>query len=162
MPLMKSMESSIIRGFSRSSVEERIAEVARRTGTDLSFALSGGLTAEGADRFVENAVGVFGMPLGIATHFIVNGQEVPVPMAIEEPSVIAAASNGARMARFGGGFFAETDPSLTAVQIEILDPAPGCRNLKTVSLFCWPGSGRRPPELLTPFCYRLRFENKDR
>lgn len=94
------------------------------TGVDLSIAANGGLGTAAADRFVENVVGTFGIPLGIATHFVINGKEVLVPMALEEPSVIAAASNAARMARFGGGFSAAADPSLMAVQIEILDPTP--------------------------------------
>ncbi len=122
---MKSLETSQLKGFSRATVSSRIDEVKRLTGVDLSPASTGGLMQEAADRFVENAVGSFGMPLGIATNFIINGQEVLVPMAVEEPSVIAAACNAARMARFGGGFVAETDPSITAVQIEVLQPKSG-------------------------------------
>ena len=121
---MQPLETSQLRGFSRAAVEERLAEVRRLTGIDLSSAAVGGLGSDEANRFVENAVGSFGLPLGIATNFIINGREVLVPMAIEEPSVIAAASNAARMARFGGGFTFEADPSIMAVQIEILDPAP--------------------------------------
>ena len=58
---------------------------------------------------IENVVGVYGLPLGIAQNFIVNGREVLVPMVIEEPSVVAGASFMARLARAGGGFFASAD-----------------------------------------------------
>jgi hydroxymethylglutaryl-CoA reductase len=104
---------------------ERRKRVTDETGVRLGEALDPGLSDALADRMVENAVGVLGIPLGIATNFIVNGREVLVPMAIEEPSVIAAASNAARMARAGGGFTAEADPSIMAAQIEILDPSEG-------------------------------------
>ena len=86
-------------------------------------ALSGqaGLTPETADHMVENAVGVYGLPLGIAQHFLVNGREVQVPMVIEEPSVIAAASYMARLARSGGGFIASADAPEMIGQMQILD-----------------------------------------
>jgi len=64
-----------------------------------------GLVLDQAEKMVENVIGMFQVPLGIATNFVIDGQEVLIPMATEEPSVIAAASNGARMARGGGGFF---------------------------------------------------------
>jgi hydroxymethylglutaryl-CoA reductase len=70
---------------------------------------------------VENVVGVFGLPLGIALNFVVNGQDVLVPMAIEEPSVIAGASFMARLARAGGGFTANTSPSEMIGQMQVLD-----------------------------------------
>ena len=124
---MKPLETSQLRGFSRASVDERLAEVRRLTGVDLSGAAVGGLSVDEANRFVENAVGTFALPLGIATNFVINDREVLVPMAVEEPSVIAAASNAARMARFGGGFSVEADPSIMAVQIEILNPAPDAK-----------------------------------
>ena len=86
-------------------------------------ALSGspGLTPEQADHMIENVVGTFALPLGIAQHFLVNGREVLVPMVVEEPSVVAAASFMARLARSGGGFTASaTDPEMTG-QIQIID-----------------------------------------
>jgi hydroxymethylglutaryl-CoA reductase len=76
-----------------------------------------------AERLIENAVGVFGMPLGVATNFIVDGRELLVPMAIEEPSVVAAASNAARMIRAGGGFRTQADEPRVMAQIELIDPA---------------------------------------
>ena len=75
----------------------------------LFAAPGGGLTLEQADKMVENVVGTYALPLGIATNFLVNGRDVLVPMVIEEPSVVAGASFAARLARAGGGFHAETD-----------------------------------------------------
>jgi hydroxymethylglutaryl-CoA reductase len=124
---MKSKGTSRLAGFYRKTLNERREQVTEETGVRLGEVLDKGLPGELAERMVENAVGVLGLPLGIATNFIVNGREVLVPMAIEEPSVIAAASNAARMARAGGGFTAEADPSLMAAQIEILSPAEGAR-----------------------------------
>ncbi len=80
-----------------------------------------GLTPAAADKMVENAVGVFGLPIGIAQNFIINGRKVWVPMAIEEPSVIAGASFMARLARSGGGFFASSDEPCMIGQMQILD-----------------------------------------
>ena len=80
-----------------------------------------GLSSGTADHMVENAVGVFGLPLGIATNFFVNGRDVLVPMAIEEPSVIAGASFAARLVREGGGFTATSDEPIMIAQVQVLD-----------------------------------------
>ena len=72
---------------------------------------------------IENVVGAFAFPLGIATNFRVNGKEILVPMAIEEPSVVAAASNSAKVARATGGFRASTTPPVMIGQIQVLDVA---------------------------------------
>ncbi|MED7947644.1 hydroxymethylglutaryl-CoA reductase, degradative [Streptomyces sp. BE303] len=82
-----------------------------------------GLTIEQADHMVENAIGVLGIPLGVATNFIVNGRDHLVPMATEEPSVIAAASNAARIARITGGFVTSVTEPLMRAQIQLLDVA---------------------------------------
>lgn len=82
----------------------RVAARWARLGPAESRALLGGLGLEGADRMVENVVGTYGVPLGIATNFRVDGRDLLVPMAIEEPSVVAAASHGAKLARALGGF----------------------------------------------------------
>jgi len=98
-----------------------------RKQTDLTEgemdALSGlaGLTPASADKMVENAIGVYGLPVGIAQHFVVNGRKVWVPMVIEEPSVIAGASFMARLARTGGGFTASSDRPCMIGQMQILD-----------------------------------------
>ena len=70
---------------------------------------------------VENAAGIYALPLGIALNFIVNGREVLVPMAIEEPSVVAGASFMARLARAGGGFTVQTTPPEMIGQMQLLD-----------------------------------------
>jgi len=80
-----------------------------------------GLSADAADHMIENAVGVFGLPLGIATNFLVNGRDVLVPMAIEEPSVVAGASFAARLIREGGGFTATSDEPVMIAQVQVLD-----------------------------------------
>ena len=91
---------------------------------DLS-ALSGkaGLTAEQADPMIENVVGVYALPLGIALNFLINNREVLVPMAVEEPSVVAGASFMAKLARQGGGFIAQADPPEMIGQIQLLEIA---------------------------------------
>ncbi len=80
-----------------------------------------GLTVEQADHMVENTVGVLGIPVGIATNFVVNGRDVLVPMATEEPSVVAAASNLARMTRTHGGFVTSSTPPVMQAQVQVLD-----------------------------------------
>jgi hydroxymethylglutaryl-CoA reductase len=113
------------RKFYEKAVPERMKEIASRT--DLSQtemdSLSGvrGLTTEQADHMVENVIGVYSLPLGVAQNFIINGREVLIPMAIEEPSVIAGASYMAKLAQAGSGFHAEVDQSLMIGQMQILD-----------------------------------------
>jgi len=84
-----------------------------------------GLLLDQADKMTENVIGMFQVPLGIATNFVIDGKEVLIPMATEEPSVIAAASNGARMAREAGGFFTSSTGPVMRAQIQatgICDP----------------------------------------
>ena len=81
----------------------------------------GGLSLDQADKMVENVVGAYALPLGIATNFVINGREVLVPMVIEEPSVVAGASFAARLARAGGGFHVEATEPLMIGQMQVLD-----------------------------------------
>lgn len=82
---------------------------------------SGGLTPASADKIVENVLGVYSLPFGVALNFQVNGRDVLVPMVVEEPSVIAAASNAAKMIRASGGFNAVTLDSLMTTQVLLYD-----------------------------------------
>ncbi|MBM3136754.1 MAG: hydroxymethylglutaryl-CoA reductase, degradative [Chloroflexi bacterium] len=111
--------------FYELSVEERLAWLEKETGLarETLNALCGqaGLTPESADHMIENVLGTFALPLGIAQNFLVNGREVLVPMAIEEPSVVAAASYMAKLARAGGGFKASSDAPEMIGQMQILD-----------------------------------------
>ena len=85
---------------------------------------NGGISFENADKMVENAISTFSLPLGIATNFKINGRDFLVPMVIEEPSVIAAASKGAKVARIHGGFTVDTKESYSIGQIQVLDVVP--------------------------------------
>jgi hydroxymethylglutaryl-CoA reductase len=119
--------TSRVPGFYRLTLAERQAELASAgllTPEELS-SLTGEapLTPEQADFMIENVVGTHALPLGIAVNFAVNGHEVLVPMAVEEPSVVAGASFMAKLARAGGGFFADTTPPEMIGQIQVLDVA---------------------------------------
>jgi hydroxymethylglutaryl-CoA reductase len=101
------MKSSRLSGFYKVTVPERRALVSEATSSDaadIERALSGGgLDADTADKFVENVLGTYALPYGVALNVRVNGHDRVVPMVIEEPSVVAAASNAAKMVRAGGG-----------------------------------------------------------
>lgn len=117
--------SSRIPGFYRLPVERRLAYLARNFGfTDnqISQLREGkALRIEHAVNMVENAIGVHGMPLGLALNFLVDNREFLVPMAIEEASIIAAASKAALMIRQDGGFTTRVDDPLMIGQIQVLD-----------------------------------------
>jgi hydroxymethylglutaryl-CoA reductase len=118
-------KSSRLPGFYNLSLEERLSELRELsdlTAEDLA-ALSGksGLSAEQADHMIENVIGIHALPLGVASNFIINGREVLVPMAIEEPSVVAGASFMAKLARPAGGFQAHTTPPEMIGQMQLLD-----------------------------------------
>jgi len=81
----------------------------------------GGIIFDKADKMVENAIGTFSLPLGIATNFTINKKDYLVPMVIEEPSVIAAASKAAKIAKIHGGFKAEADEPYSIGQIQVVD-----------------------------------------
>jgi len=110
--------SSRISGFYKLNPSEREETVRVFAGLDQEDLT---LTVERADRMIENVIGVHGLPLGVATNFTVNGRDYLVPMAIEEPSVVAGASYAARLARSGGGFQASCDEPRMIGQIQVLD-----------------------------------------
>ncbi|MFQ6058756.1 MAG: hydroxymethylglutaryl-CoA reductase, degradative [Anaerolineae bacterium] len=115
--------SSRIPGFYKLSMEERIEKVRELAGLNQEEAalLRQGLSPAQAEKMIENVVGIHGLPLGIAVNFLINGRDLLIPMAIEEPSVVAGASFAARLARAGGGFSAEATDPLMIGQIQVLD-----------------------------------------
>ncbi|MEA3559353.1 MAG: hydroxymethylglutaryl-CoA reductase, degradative [Candidatus Thermoplasmatota archaeon] len=115
---------SDITGFYKMSIEERKRKVAEEIGLDISELK--GLDIEGTDLslldgMIENVVGTFQLPLGIATNFMIDGRDHLVPMALEEPSVVAAASKAAKIARVSGGFRTTTTEPVMIGQIQITD-----------------------------------------
>ncbi|MFZ5894388.1 MAG: hydroxymethylglutaryl-CoA reductase, degradative [Myxococcota bacterium] len=132
-----SREGSRIPGFYRLSLQERRALVAERAGVELTTLAraveGGGLDVAVAEKLVENVLGTYAMPFGIALNVRVNGRDRLVPMVVEEPSVVAAASNAARMARASGGFTAESVESLMIGQVELRN-APGPRAVRALEL----------------------------
>ena len=126
------MKTSRISGLYRLSASDRLKMVAENSGLsgdEVEAIGTGGITLDQADKMVENVVGLFAVPLGIATNFVIDGREVLIPMATEEPSVIAAASNGARMAIAGGGFVtSSTRPVMRAlIQVTGIEDPYGAR-----------------------------------
>ena len=118
-------DSSISKFFEKSRKErlDIVANFANLSSADLEVLQNnnGGISYDKADKMVENAIGTFSLPLGIATNFKINGKDYVIPMVIEEPSVIAAASKGAKIARIKGGFEVTADESYSIGQIQILD-----------------------------------------
>ena len=118
---------SDISGFYRRSIEDRritVRDWAGLTAEELaSYEFPPGVDPRLIDRMVENVIGVFPLPLGVATHFRVNDRDYLVPMALEEPSVVAAASNSAKVARLAGGFLASSTEPVMIGQIQLLDVA---------------------------------------
>jgi len=112
-------------GFHRLSAEERRRALCREgwltpDGARL-LAERAGIDEAIADTLSENVVGVHGLPLGVGLSFRVNGRDFVAPMAIEEPSVVAAASNAARLVLGAGGFTADADAPVMIAQIHLLD-----------------------------------------
>ncbi len=110
--------------FYNLTLEDRLQSLVEQAGLtpEQADALrGGGLSAASADHMIENAVGLHALPLGIAQNFLINGRDVLVPMAIEEPSVVAGASFMAKLARAGGGFVAHTSAPEMIGQMQILD-----------------------------------------
>ena len=117
--------SSRISGYYKKSVAERVDIITYKADlTDEEVSLlgkGGGLTLEAADKMIENVVGTMAYPFGIAVNFKLNGRDRLVPMAIEEPSVVAAASNMARLMRDGDGIKTSTTEPIMIGQIQVLD-----------------------------------------
>lgn len=114
---------SRIPGFYRIPIEERHRTLAGWLTPKEIAALSGdpGLIPAQADHIIENVIGTFALPLGLALNFVVNRRDILVPMVVEEPSIVAGASFMAKLARLGGGFTAHTTAPEMIGQIQILD-----------------------------------------
>jgi len=120
------MRDSSISKFFEKTLKERLSAVADFSDLspdDLKIIedATGGISFEKADNMIENAIGTFSLPLGIATNFRINGKDYLIPMVIEEPSVIAASSKAAKTARIHDGFKAEADESYSIGQIQEVD-----------------------------------------
>jgi len=126
------MTSSRIPGFYKLSIDQRERQLAERLalGPEAIAALKqGGITLDVADKMIENVVGLFALPFGVGLNLQLNGKDYLVPMVVEEPSVVAAASNAARMVREGGGFSADSDAPVMISQVQlddVPDPKAAC------------------------------------
>ena len=130
--------SSRIEGFYKLPLEKRRAalkEFASLTDEEIkTIANTGGLPAEVADHMIENVVGGYTYPLGIAMNFRINGRDYLVPFALEEPSVVAAASNAAKMARVTGGFTVTNTGPVMIGQIQVVNvPKPDTAKAKLLA-----------------------------
>src|SRR5688572_1296149 len=118
------MTNSRIAGFYKMTLEERrakLADDAPLAPEDLLPFAMGGLSPEAADHMIENVIGLYSLPLGIALNFQVNGRDVLVPMTLEETSVVAGASFMAKLVRAGGGFTATTTEPLMIGQMQVIN-----------------------------------------
>jgi len=115
-------------GWHRRTRAERLSDLARCLHLpveELRATLdTGGLSPDLADRLVENVVGTYALPFAVATNFRIDGRDVFVPMVVEEPSVVAAASHAARLVREGGGFSVEADPPRMIGQVQVFAEDP--------------------------------------
>ena len=120
-------KSSLISGFYKLTPKQRLALIKEFVGLsdeECSLLLNtGSLSLEAADRMIENVVGAFPLPLGIGVNFLINNRDYLVPMAIEEASVVAAASYAAKMVREGGGFHTSSTAPVMIGQIQVVEVA---------------------------------------
>lgn len=117
-------KSSRLPGFYKRPLAERvaiIAEWANLTEAETAVLSGYGLERQQADKMVENALGVFSLPLGVAANFLVNNRDYLIPMAVEEPSVVAAVSHSAKLIRAGGGFQTSASDPIMIGQVQVLD-----------------------------------------
>jgi hydroxymethylglutaryl-CoA reductase len=118
-------KTSRISGFHKMGLEERLKilqSFSELKEEDLkTLTKEGALNFDTANRMIENVIGTIQLPVGIAMNFLINKKEYLIPMAIEEPSVVAAASNAARLARSGGGFFVTNTGTVMIAQIQLVN-----------------------------------------
>jgi len=116
-------KTSRISGFYKLGIKERmkkVKEFAELSDEEVKILQEKGISLEEAGRMIENVIGKIQIPLGIATNFLINGKDYLIPMATEEPSVVAAASNAAKMVRESGGFKASSDEPIMIGQIQLI------------------------------------------
>ena len=118
------MKTSSYSGFFKLSMADRLKEVAEFAGLSEEeqavLASADSLDDEKADNMIENVIGKYALPMGGAINFVINGKDVVIPMVVEEPSVVAACSNAAKMARPSGGFRASSSGNVMIAQIQVL------------------------------------------
>src|SRR5437868_15290871 len=119
------MGTSRLPGFYKMRIAERLRRVAESLELDSDeldgLGESATLPVSNADAMIENAVGVLGLPVGIGLNFLIDGEDVLIPMAVEEPSVIAAVSLAAKIVRQGGGFQADADAPRMIGQVQVTE-----------------------------------------
>ncbi len=119
--------SSRLSGFYQQTLAQRVATVVDWAGLDEAeravLESSGGLMLAQAEHMIENVIGLYALPLGIATNFLINGVDYLIPMVVEEPSVVAGVSYAAKLARAGGGFSTSADEPVMIGQMQVLDLA---------------------------------------
>jgi hydroxymethylglutaryl-CoA reductase len=121
----RNSRSSRLSGFYQLPLAERVGKLAawaQLTPEDVAL-LEHGMGVERGDKMVENVVGRYDLPLGIATNFTINGRDYLIPLVVEEPSVVAAVSFAARLARSGGGFRTGSTQPIMIAQVQLLDVA---------------------------------------
>ena len=127
-PIQMPVDSSRLEGFYKLSVSERremLAKIAGLTPEQVeAWSSSGELSEDSADRMIENVVGTYSLPIGVATNFIIDGDHYLIPFVLEEPSVVAAASNMAKRCHANGGFTSDNDDPVMIGQIQVV----GCDN----------------------------------
>ncbi len=117
------LPSSRLERFYKLGVTERQQDIKNRcnlSDSEIAALISGGVSPDLANRLVENVIGVHGLPLGIAANFQINGRDYLIPMVIEEPSVVAAASHAAKLVRNAGGFSASADAPMMIGQVQVV------------------------------------------
>ena len=121
------MKTSRLSGFYKLSVEERlkiVKDFADLSDEEVELLKTSKIGLDKANAMIENVIGTFELPIGIATNFLIDGKDYLVPMVIEEPSVVAAASHGAKIARVKGGFTTYYTGSIMIGQIQVLTENP--------------------------------------
>ena len=127
-PIRMPVDSSRLEGFYKLSVSERremLAGIAGLTPEQVeAWSSSGELSEDSADRMIENVIGTYSLPIGVATNFIIDGEHYLIPFVLEEPSVVAAASNMAKRCHSKGGFMSDNDDPVMIGQIQVV----GCED----------------------------------